>query len=70
MSNTPSISQAPSPPGPGTGPLHRARRPPELSIFLVLLGIALFFEAAGWLTVGQSFCSTLSGCRSSCCRWR
>ncbi|HBY33561.1 MAG TPA: ABC transporter, partial [Delftia acidovorans] len=34
---------------------QRARWPPELSIFLVLLGIALFFEAAGWLTVGQSF---------------
>lgn len=55
MSNSPSISQTPSSPGPGPDLLRRAKWPPELSIFLVLLGIALFFEAAGWLTVGQSF---------------
>ncbi len=29
--------------------------PPELSIFLVLVGISLFFEALGWALNGQSF---------------
>jgi inositol transport system permease protein len=29
--------------------------PPELSIFLVLVGISLFFEAIGWVLNGQSF---------------
>ena len=29
--------------------------PPELSIFLVLVGISLFFEIVGWIVVGQSF---------------
>jgi inositol transport system permease protein len=29
--------------------------PPELSIFMVLLGISLFFEALGWYVNGQSF---------------
>jgi inositol transport system permease protein len=29
--------------------------PPELSIFLVLVGISLFFEAIGWAINGQSF---------------
>lgn len=29
--------------------------PPELSIFLVLVGISLFFEAIGWYLNGQSF---------------
>ena len=34
----------------------RARRlPPELSIFLVLVGIALVYEVLGWIFVGQSF---------------
>ena len=35
-------------------PKHR-RWPPEVSIFLVLLGIALIFELLGWIFVGQSF---------------
>ena len=29
--------------------------PPEFSIFLVLLGIALLFEILGWIFIGQSF---------------
>ena len=37
--------------------LARSRRrvPPELNIFLVLIGIALVYEVLGWLFVGQSF---------------
>jgi inositol transport system permease protein len=31
------------------------RLPPELSIFLVLVGIALVYEILGWIFVGQSF---------------
>ncbi|OWV91054.1 ABC transporter [Rhizobium sp. R72] len=42
-----------------TAPLAtRARRrrvPPELSIFLVLIGIALIYEILGWIFIGQSF---------------
>lgn len=34
---------------------RHAKWPPELSIFLVLVGISLFFEAIGWVVVGQSF---------------
>lgn len=34
---------------------RHAKWPPELSIFLVLVGISLFFEVIGWLVVGQSF---------------
>ena len=33
----------------------RRRLPPELGIFLVLVGISLFFEALGWYMNGQSF---------------
>ncbi len=33
----------------------RRKWPPELSIFLVLVGISLFFEAIGWVLNGQSF---------------
>jgi len=33
----------------------RRRWPPELGIFLVLVGISLFFEAIGWALNGQSF---------------
>lgn len=29
--------------------------PPEMSIFLVLIGISLLFEALGWMIVGESF---------------
>jgi inositol transport system permease protein len=34
---------------------RRRRLPPEANIFLVLIGIALFFEIVGWLVVKQSF---------------
>jgi len=34
---------------------QRRRMPPEASIFLVLVGIALLFELLGWIFVGQSF---------------
>lgn len=37
-----------------TGPKKR-RLPPELSILMVLIGIALIFEILGWMFVGQSF---------------
>lgn len=42
---------------PGAATLSTARRrwPPEISILLVLVGIALFFEVVGWGVVGQSF---------------
>lgn len=33
----------------------RRKWPPELSIFLVLVGISLFFEVLGWVINGQSF---------------
>ena len=39
-------------------PADRAKRrprPPELNIFLGLIGIALIFEALGWIFQGQSF---------------
>src|ERR1044072_10006954 len=43
----------------GQAPLvTRARRrriTPELSIFLVLIGIALVYEVLGWIFIGQSF---------------
>jgi inositol transport system permease protein len=34
---------------------RRRKMPPEANIFLVLIGIALFFELLGWIFVGQSF---------------
>lgn len=34
---------------------RRHRVPPELSIFLVLIGIALVYEILGWIFIGQSF---------------
>ena len=34
---------------------QRRKLPPEANIFLVLIGIALFFELLGWIFVGQSF---------------
>ena len=36
-------------------PVRRARRPPEAGILLVLVGLALGFEALGWAVNGQSF---------------
>lgn len=33
----------------------KRRLPPELNIFLVLIGIALVYEVLGWIFVGQSF---------------
>ncbi|PIO97909.1 ABC transporter permease [Pleomorphomonas carboxyditropha] len=35
--------------------IGKRRLPPELSIFIVLIGIALLFELVGWLAIGQSF---------------
>lgn len=35
--------------------LHNTSKPKELSILLILLGIALLFEILGWFVVGQSF---------------
>jgi inositol transport system permease protein len=35
--------------------LTRRKWPPEVGIFLVLIGISLFFEALGWYLNGQSF---------------
>jgi inositol transport system permease protein len=35
--------------------VRRRRIPPELSIFLVLIGIALVYEILGWIFIGQSF---------------
>src|SRR5215475_9007119 len=35
--------------------LKRRKWPPEVGIFLVLVGISLFFEAIGWYLNGQSF---------------
>jgi inositol transport system permease protein len=40
---------------PMTSKPARRKWPPELSIFLVLVGISLFFEALGWALNGQSF---------------
>jgi len=34
---------------------RRHRVPPELSIFVVLIGIALVYEILGWIFIGQSF---------------
>jgi inositol transport system permease protein len=34
---------------------RRRRIPPELSILMVLIGIALIFEILGWIFIGQSF---------------
>ncbi len=34
---------------------RKRKLPPEANIFLVLVGIALFFEVIGWMVVGQSF---------------
>jgi inositol transport system permease protein len=39
---------------PTEGP-RRRKLPPEANIFIVLIGIALFFEVIGWMVVGQSF---------------
>ena len=43
----------------GAAPLatrqRRRRIPTELSIFLVLVGIALIYEVLGWMFIGQSF---------------
>jgi inositol transport system permease protein len=37
------------------GEMQQKRKLPEANIFLVLIGIALFFELLGWIFVGQSF---------------
>jgi inositol transport system permease protein len=43
--------------GEGSETVKRAKRkwPPELSIFMVLIGVSLFFEGIGWYLNGQSF---------------
>jgi inositol transport system permease protein len=40
---------------PGGEMQHKRKLPPEANIFLVLIGIALFFELLGWIFVKQSF---------------
>ncbi|MBA4098445.1 MAG: ABC transporter [Rhodospirillum sp.] len=40
---------------PGGEMQQKRKLPPEANIFLVLIGIALFFELLGWIFVGQSF---------------
>src|SRR5262252_3874775 len=40
---------------PMLGRLTQRKWPPEAGIFLVLVGISLFFEAIGWYLNGQSF---------------
>ena len=40
---------------PVTTARRRRKWPPEASIFAVLIGMGLFFEAIGWLVNGQSF---------------
>ncbi len=48
--SSPTIS---APAQPGTKAAYKL--PPEFSIFLVLIGISIFFEAIGWYMNGQSF---------------
>ncbi|NUB46279.1 ABC transporter permease [Fertoebacter nigrum] len=38
-----------------TATAGRPARPPEMNVFLGLLGIALVFEVLGWIFIGQSF---------------
>ncbi|AJQ97367.1 ABC transporter permease [Gynuella sunshinyii] len=38
----------------------KRRIPPEFNIFLVLIGIAVFFEILGWIFVGQSFLTNVA----------
>ncbi len=47
---------------PGGVPImaSKKRLPQEVSIFLVLIGIAAFFEILGWFIVGQSFLTNVS----------
>ena len=40
---------------PGGEMQQKRKLPPEANIFLVLVGIALFFELLGWIFVKQSF---------------
>lgn len=41
-------------------PQSKKKLPPEVSILLVLLGIAVFFEILGWIFVGQSFLANVN----------
>ncbi|MBU6953066.1 ABC transporter permease [Hahella sp. HN01] len=41
-------------------PTSKKRMPPELSILMVLFGIAALFEVLGWFIVGQSFLANVS----------
>ncbi len=49
-----------------TGLKKVKRMPPEVSILLVLAGIALVFEILGWYFVGESFLGSNNACPSSC----
>lgn len=39
---------------------RKKKMPQEFSIFLVLIGIAVFFEVIGWFVVGQSFLTNMA----------
>src|SRR5215213_6138993 len=39
---------------------RRRRWPQEMSILLVLIGVALLFEVLGWFVQGQSFLANIS----------
>ena len=49
------MSSTSATPSTAIGSAPRFKLPPEASIFLVLLGISLFFEALGWYINDQSF---------------
>jgi inositol transport system permease protein len=49
------LQQVADPVQPGTGVVGKRRLPPEASILLVLIGIALIFEILGWIFEHQSF---------------
>jgi inositol transport system permease protein len=53
--DTMAIDKSALQPHPTSFKSQRRKWPPELSILLVLVGISLFFEALGWVVVGQSF---------------
>jgi inositol transport system permease protein len=49
------LQQVADPAQPATGMVSKRRLPPEASILLVLVGIALIFEVLGWIFMHQSF---------------
>lgn len=54
MTTLTSATEAPAPVA------RKKKIPQEFSIFLVLIGIALFFELLGWIVVGQSFLGNMA----------